>query len=510
MRWMNAAWRSVAGRLRGGLAGPGRWELPLLLLVLGGAIWLRFYRLSAQSVWLDEAITWERASLPLPELFDDAVRRLHNPAYFTLMHYVLRVGDDELMLRLPSALFGALKMLAAAVLGQVVGGRRIAILTVLLLALSPQHLHYDQEARMYAWLTFALTIALAGLLWLVRHPDAARGPMWRVAGLPPSATHARRAWLAFILGTALGLYAHNTVVFFVFTASCVAALGALCVPTGRLRWLRNWTVANLLLLLLWSPWISYLLQQTKRIRERFWAKFPSPGKIEEILRDLYLFGSEHPAAVWAAGALTLLSLWALRRQRVLAGSLLLLVALTPALVLLVSLQRPIFLLRIMLWTAIPLCVLWAHGLALLRPPPLFVLACLAVALLGLHALDTGHYGARRKPNWRAALTHIVEDWTDDSVILLLGGNEKRQVRYYFSRKTDPLRWRPYHNLGAGNRVEGIARKVGDHRTVWVIYRRQRRQTRIGRRYLEGRGRVVWRKHYGHGVHTLKYRLEPSG
>lgn len=502
MRWSSPA----------GPAGSGRrvwWELGALALVLGGGVWLRFHRLGALSVWLDEAITWERSVLPLPELFDDSVRRLHNPAYFAFMHYFLRLGDDEWMLRLPSAVLGALKLVAAAVLGHVAGGRRVAIGTVLLLGLSPAHLHYDQEARMYAFMTCATTVALAGLVWLLRHPQQACGPLGWGDGTVASAPAARRAWGAFVVGTTLALYAHNTAVFFVVSAGAVALLRGLSLAAGRLRFIAHWTAANLVVLLLWSPWIKYLLQQTRRIREHFWAKYPGPAEMRDVFGEMYLYDQRNLPVVAMALGLTALSVWALRRQRVLLASLLLLTLLTPALVLLVSLQRPIFLMRIMLWSSVPLCVLWAYGLSVLRPTWLYLACVGAIALGGLHALQTGYFAQRRKPEWREALTHIVDDWQDDSVIVLLGGREKRQVRYYFTRKTDPLPWRPYKNLGVEKRARRIAREVGDHRIVWAIYRGKRKPARIGRAYLDGHGKIAWRHHYGHSLHVLKYVMRPA-
>ena len=138
-------------------AGARRWLWAALLLAL--ALSLRFYRLGASSLWIDEG-----ASLR------DARELTANAAYRPLYYLVLRLwsplGAGEAWLRAPSALCSAGSVLLLYLLARRVAGTRPAVLAALLMALSVQELDHAQEVRMYAMATFlSLASVLALLCW---------------------------------------------------------------------------------------------------------------------------------------------------------------------------------------------------------------------------------------------------------------------------------------------------------------------------------------------------------
>ena len=87
--------------------------------------------------------------MAVPALIQHAIRGHHNPTYFILLHYWLGFGDDEFMLRFPSALAGSLAAGACVCLGYVLYDVAAGFVAGLVLALSPQQIQYGQEARMY-------------------------------------------------------------------------------------------------------------------------------------------------------------------------------------------------------------------------------------------------------------------------------------------------------------------------------------------------------------------------
>jgi uncharacterized membrane protein len=136
-------------------------RLALLASLLLGAM-LRLGRLGGRSLWLDEAATWFYAQQPLPAIWANYLDP-HPPLYYAAMHFWLRLGESELILRLPSALLSLLALALLARLGGRLIGRRGALLAVALLALSPLDLWYAQEARMYAPLAFICLLMALGL-----------------------------------------------------------------------------------------------------------------------------------------------------------------------------------------------------------------------------------------------------------------------------------------------------------------------------------------------------------
>lgn len=134
------------------------------------AFGLRLYRLDAQSLWWDELYTVASMALPLPEmvdnLFDD---RVHLPLYFLLMQAWGEIGRGELIVRYFSVLCGVLTIPLIYQTGRLLGGVSVGVLAALLLAVSPFHIWYSQEARMYSFLALNALAANFFLLRLFRY-----------------------------------------------------------------------------------------------------------------------------------------------------------------------------------------------------------------------------------------------------------------------------------------------------------------------------------------------------
>ena len=246
-----------------------RWIVAAILLV---AVAIRLHHLGKEPLWNDEGFTWWAIGQSWHDLWTLVPQGdPHPPFYYSLLKlWTALAGQSEAGLRGLSTLFAAATVPVLYLAGRVLGGARDGVWTgaaaALLFALSPLHLHYAQEARPYAGLTFAASLAFAGALWLVLHPGPARRPSlgWGCGG-PPDEPSARPAWLALVVGTALALWFHNLGVYL------AAALGpALLAWLARdLRWdrsaLANLALAAGLALLAWSPWWPWLLRQTRHV-----------------------------------------------------------------------------------------------------------------------------------------------------------------------------------------------------------------------------------------------------
>ena len=153
-------------------------------LAIGSA--LRFYDLEGHSLWVDEGIQYAAASA---DSLKDVIQRakhvsLHPPLSFLINHLFLRLHDSDFMLRLPSVLFGIGTFPLVYMLAKKLTSQTAALCALLVFAISPLHVWYSQEARMYApWLFVSL---LHTLIWL--RADRARSLVvvgalcWRPGG----------------------------------------------------------------------------------------------------------------------------------------------------------------------------------------------------------------------------------------------------------------------------------------------------------------------------------------
>lgn len=420
--------------------GPKRQHVLAALACGAVAAAARLYDLGGESLWLDEATTFEWASRGPAALIDRARAGEHNPAYFLFMHYWMVLGDGERMLRLPSAIFGTAAVIAVYTLGAIVGGARSGAFAALLTALNGEQVRYGQEARMYAMACFGTAVAGAGLAWLAANPEAAvrrlSPVLSRVAPGARSIDGPGKAWAAFVLGTAFALYMHNTVVLFLVAANLAWLIVVWSAPTPRKGLAQRWLVANAIVAAVFAPWAVSLVAQANRVADGFWIRFPSGTQVLATIENLYLFGQ----AAWVGPALALgagAGAWTLRKRPALLGVLVILSVGAPALVLLASVHTPIFIARIMLWGPPFFFVLCGTGLSAVRSPlpaTAAILGVLAAGILGLRP----YYANRSKPAWDDIARAIASRAAPEEVVLAVDGLSRKPLDYYFNRRDAPI------------------------------------------------------------------------
>src|SRR5271170_4274084 len=154
------------------------------------ALALRLYGLGDKPFWLDLA-SLRRATASLPDLVVDSLNNNHYPSYFLLLWLVGQIGTSQWLLRLPSAVFGAIGASMTCAIGTRAAGRPSGAIAGLLMAVSPFEVQFGQEARSYTLVSCLILTALFGLVRLAQEPAAAALPVRRSA--------LRGAWMAYCL-----------------------------------------------------------------------------------------------------------------------------------------------------------------------------------------------------------------------------------------------------------------------------------------------------------------------
>ena len=194
--------------------------------------------------------------------------------------------------------------------------------------------------------------------------------------------------------------------------------------------LRHWALAQAGVLLLWLPWLKPFVGQAAGVYREFWLPAPTWSRVAGAIHDMmsaFLPSTvAGTALLWALYIAATLS--GIRRLRARPARLALLVALFVAPItgeLLVSLRRPIFYDRTLIWVSIPLYVLFATGIAPLaaRTRPLtwrrglVMLAALgllvALNTLSLHA----YYAHFQKEQWDDAAAYVAHHARDGDLVL---------------------------------------------------------------------------------------------
>lgn len=455
-----------------------------LMGIVGLAAWLRFYSIVSEPLWLDEAMSLHYANQSLI----DFLKAHHRPhAYYFLLHFWTLFGESEFVLRSLSAVIGVLTIPLIFGLGKTTNNARVGLTASLLLAISPFHIQYAQEARGYTLLVFGATLAMWAITWLLSNVQIASIPFhrlfWKRSVLPDTPPsdilHARAAWLAFIAGVVTSLYTHDT--FFLFLVAANIAFG-ICYPFKRYSWrglAKNWALATLVILLLWSISWPALFQASAKIMRGFWIAFMPMGKMLGHLPHVFFFADHATLGklwevvinyIFFGLSLLGLSTWVDKKWAVVFGIAFIFTA--PLGEYLVGyFFSPIYLDRTIIWTSIPFIVMVAAGLSKLKNPALLsVLLC--VILAGYTWADIRYYNRTRKPDWRSTAQVITEQVRKDDLLVLIPYLVNRPFLYHIDNydhdDQNIDQQTHYVNHRKKNIIEKLQPRIRDADRIWVI------------------------------------------
>ena len=417
----------------------------LLLLIVLLALGLRLYRLDAQSLWYDEGFSVYLARMDLGEITARTAADIQPPLYYYLLHaWIGLFGDSEAALRGLSLLFGVLSVpLIYAVAWQLFRSRLAGLLAALFLAVSPLHLWYGQEARMYTLLTFFCLLSSFILLRIVQA---------KTKGMELA------LWIVYSLVSISAVYTH----YFAFFVVIFQGLYLLLVWVGRglrpARLLAGGVASAVAILVAYVPWWPHVLARLGA-DVSYW---PGRLKLHEVVLDIVLafvggesilesIGVVLALGYGAAFAVCLAALlFDTNREQRGPGRpaeyptvfLLLYLVLPPVLILALSFNSPKFNARYAMVSHPALVLILAGGLASLwrrRSGYLLNLARGTLALMILaFVLGVSTYAnvnaytdpAFARADFRSAARYLQERVASDEAVLLVSGHMFPVFDYY--------------------------------------------------------------------------------
>lgn len=239
------------------------------------ALFLRFYRLGSQSFWIDEinVTSFVRSGHLFSDLRDRGGPYEPPLHYLTVLAALQLPFGFETAARIPSALFGALEVLALVLVAYEATKRRAIALTAgLLLAVAPFVVRYSQENRYYVMFSTLVLVSW----WLILRAVRLRTTWsWVWYGVTAAAMQLTHPFAPLVL---------------VVEAGFVAVVAWRARGTDALRpLLRGSLVAVLLGFLLILPWYAYgSLDWVRGIRDGKRYGF-APGSEYSVPLDAQLF-----------------------------------------------------------------------------------------------------------------------------------------------------------------------------------------------------------------------------
>ena len=449
--------------------------LPLIILI---GIFLRLYQLGSNSLWLDEAISVWFANESLGNIIiKQTSADVHPPFYYIVLSLWINVfGNGEFEVRLLSAIFGILSIPLLYLIVKDLFGNLPALISALMLALSPFHVYYSQEARMYSILTFFVLLSIffmAKMLCIGEEIKLTKKTIFYSIG--------------YVISTVAALYCHNV---------------ALLLPLAQnlffiIFWNRHrpffkfWTLSLLIIITLWAPWTSFFFEQSSSVGKSFYT----PQLTLESIFNLFATFNNGPT-YWLFnwidvgnfslihGRLVLVTIiffsllflagiiYGRRNPRSLV--LLLLISFVPiGTQLLISLKHSILATQTLIWASGPYIVLIALGISSIKRKWVFALTIVLISVLNSASLYK-YYAEFKKERWDLAAEYVSQNSGKEDLVLFSSALGQIPFEYYFDRYNLMLE---KHGLPTNfserkmtlEDLPALEDLIQNHKRVWLIY-----------------------------------------
>ena len=321
-------------------------------------------------------------------------------------------------------------------------GTSIGLVAALLVSVSPLHLEYAQVARYTATLTFAITLTLCSLAWLMGNPQRACTPRFGFAYDPSRNTankidlSASMAWLGLTLGTALSLWLHNLSPLFVASITLVIIVWWVWGLRRNQAFLFNALIAGGVAFLLWLPFLPTLWETLGYVSKQFWIAEPSFLDVAHVFDIWFGVNYLHFWSFFPLAAAAFFGLWVIWRE----AGLPLVILLVGAIVIPIAMMftstyvfRPMWFHRPLYWVSVPYYVLVAAGTCQLRQRWVRVSATVFLAVI-LAAGTVNYYQYHRQQPWNEVVDNVLQGSGPNSLVLLLSNTIEVPFSHYAKRK----------------------------------------------------------------------------
>lgn len=443
-------------------------DIFILLVILLIGIVLRIYDLGNESIWIDEGYSIKMASLDLFQIVQKtSLEEPHPPLYYIILHYWINLfGNNEFSIRFPSLIFGSFAILMIYMVGSLIFNKKIGLLSSLLLALSVFHIQYSQEARMYSLLTLLSLLSIYFFIKLLNR-----------------ITFSVSFW--YILFSIFMMYTHIFGLFIIIFQNIYFISLFLLKKENQLTLnLRRWILFQITLVILYIPWIIFLITAILRLQSEFWRPIPTIGSVfytfkiysgSYLLLFLFLMLSTFSIVSYEKvkgrfnGKDFFKSLesftWNLSLSNVERIYLLSVWMLTPIILpfIISFFSTPIYIIRYTIAASLAFYILIAKGIENINNKPIQLCVIIIIIIFSLNSIGK-EFTDVNKEQWREVTNYIDMNADSGDLIIIRGGSMQYCFDYY-SKRTDLFKkgWRDID--------EENIKELKSHNKVWIILKK---------------------------------------
>ena len=211
----------------------------LFFIILFSLI-IRCYDLSSNGLWFDESISFNIAKLEISKILKNEVRSCHPPLYYLFLHFWIDLfSDNDFTARILSILWNILLIPAVFILSnKLFKSYKVSFFSTFLIAISPFHIEFSKELRMYTQVMFFTTTVAVSYLNAINYSNL-------------------KYWSVFLFISLLAIYTHYFSVFFL-----VGLFFFTIFEEKSKKNIIRITLCGSILFLLYLPWIFLVLGQS--------------------------------------------------------------------------------------------------------------------------------------------------------------------------------------------------------------------------------------------------------
>jgi len=423
------------------------WIQILIFLTVIGAI-LRFYHLDFNSLWLDEAFTYNAAKGSVLEIWNTMeVGDFHPPLFHWIEHFMLAFGHSEYILRFVPAILGICTIPIFFFLGKELVDERVGVLSATLLTFSPFHIYYSQEAYSYSMVLFVFSLVLYSYLRAVR-------------------TGERRFWFLCGLLSAFAFWVHFYTLIPIFCVYLHALIVFFQERKKGFEVIKNLFYSCLTFVILISPLIPIVVQRYLSLT----AKPPTYGVLgPPLISETFIrFSALSPLVtilfviLFGAGTMYL---YRLKRPQFWLWTILIFLPLLFSVVISSKMTmnpRYLIFLLAVFYPGIACSYLWIKRYL---PKKWIVFCFIALFVLCSTPVLISYYQDYSREDWRGLAFIINENTQPGDVVVLVPGYLEMPFTYYYNNITDETRVTGAASVGE---LENIVRMPHNHTIFYIV------------------------------------------
>lgn len=266
-------------------------DIAFLVAALVSFVTVALFNITNAAIWFDEAFSYYLIQFSFWDIARYTATDVHPPLYYwALKAWTGLFGTGELGLRSLSLFFIAATIITTFFLVRRLFGRKVALVTLFFLALSPLLVRYADEARMYAMSAFIVVSATYVLL---------------------KATEAKqkRWWVLYGVLVALGMWTHYFTALVWLAHWAWRAWGTYNMGTAFKVWwkkffTKDWVLAHVIAVGLFLPWVPFMLMQLGVVQASgFWIGPVTPDTPTNYVTNVFYYLEHGQPQGWLALAL---------------------------------------------------------------------------------------------------------------------------------------------------------------------------------------------------------------